>query len=194
MSTDFEGRWTHEPVATSRDGEDLLVTCVEGSDAWRRTSYGFIHDSEHALVRPVEPESAVEVVFVADFSSQFDQAGVFLTWDEEHWIKAGCEYADGRLQLGAVVTHTHSDWSVCPVGWLGRAVRIRASWSGDAVTVRAGLDGEPLQLVRVAPFPVPDGATPEAGPFTCAPTRAGLVTRFTAWDVVPADASLHPED
>lgn len=188
------GTWTHPPVTTATEGGDLLVTAREGSDAWRHTSYGFVHDDEHALLAPFAPGQAVEVVFVADFSQQFDQAGVFLRRDDEHWVKAGCEYADGRLQVGAVVTDVRSDWSVRPVDWLGQAVRVRLSWAGDAVTIRAGLDGGPLDLVRVAPFVGPGDDAVQAGPFTCAPTRAGLTTRFTAWQVGAADASLHPGD
>lgn len=44
------GRWTHAPVSAVAEGEDLVVTAAENSDAWRLTSYGFIHDSEHALL------------------------------------------------------------------------------------------------------------------------------------------------
>ncbi|MFN8200741.1 MAG: DUF1349 domain-containing protein, partial [Nakamurella multipartita] len=70
------GRWTHAPAAVvERDG-DLLVTAVEGSDAWRVTSYGFVHDSEHALVVPFANGSAMEVEFTAVFREQFDQAGL----------------------------------------------------------------------------------------------------------------------
>lgn len=46
------GHWTTEPAAVTEDGEDLLITAVKGSDAWRITSYGFVHDSEHALRMP----------------------------------------------------------------------------------------------------------------------------------------------
>lgn len=184
------GAWTHPPVSTHRDGDHLLVEAVEASDAWRHTSYGFVHDSEHALVAPLADGEATEVAFVAAFTEQFDQAGVFVGVDDETWIKAGVEFADGAPQVGAVVTHGSSDWSVAPVPeWDGRVVRVRASRSGDAVTIRAGIDGEPLRLVRVAPFPV--GADVVAGPLCCAPSRAGLIVRFTEWSVGPADASLH---
>ena len=44
-----DGRWTTEPESVAAAGDDLLVTAVEGSDAWRHTSYGFVHDTEHAL-------------------------------------------------------------------------------------------------------------------------------------------------
>src|SRR5215204_4190463 len=44
------GEWTHLPLSATEQGDDLLVTAAEGRDAWRTTSYGFIHDSEHALL------------------------------------------------------------------------------------------------------------------------------------------------
>jgi hypothetical protein len=65
--------------------------------------------------------------FAADFSSQFDQAGIFVRESDERWIKAGVEQADGVLG-GAVVTDGLSDWSVGAVPeWSGRQVRPRES-------------------------------------------------------------------
>jgi uncharacterized protein len=184
------GRWTHPPVAVSVDGTDLLVTAAEGSDAWLTTSYGFVHDDPHALVTPLPNGRAVEVCFTADFADQFDQAGVFFAVSKTEWIKAGVEFADGYPQLGAVVTHGHSDWSVAPVPeWSGRRVTVRASRAGDAVTVRARCEDGPWRLVRLAHLD-PD-AVVEAGPFCCAPTRAGLVVRFHSWTISDADAALH---
>ena len=185
-----DGIWTTPPAAVREDGPDLLVTAVEGSDAWRTTSYGFVHDTEHALVAPLPQDAAVEVVFTAAFEEQFDQAGVFLRASHECWVKAGVEFADGHPQVGAVVTNPVSDWSVARVDeWLGRRVRVRVSRSGDALTIRAGLDGEPLHLVRVAPFPA--GAEAQAGPLVCAPSRAGLTVAFHEWLAGAPDDFLH---
>ncbi|WP_382310256.1 DUF1349 domain-containing protein [Herbiconiux sp. UC225_62] len=185
-----EGVWTTPPAASVADGPDLLVTAVEGSDAWRTTSYGFVHDTEHALLTPFARDSAVEVEFTADFEGQFDQAGLFLRIADDRWVKAGLEFSEGSLQLGAVVTAPTSDWSLAPVpSWKGRHVTIRASWTGDAVTLRARVDDEPLRLVRVLPFP-PD-AVAWAGPLVSAPSRADLTVRFHAWRVTAPDAALH---
>lgn len=184
------GRWTAPPVAAREEEDALLVTAAEGSDAWRTTSYGFVHDTEHALLAPFEPETAVEVTFAGDFSRQFDQAGVFVRVDDETWVKAGVEFADGALQLGAVVTRGLSDWSVAPVpDWSGRAITVRVSRSGDALTVRARAGDDPFRLVRLTPLD-PE-ARAEAGPFTCAPTRAGLTVRFASWTRTAPDGSLH---
>lgn len=188
-----DGTWTTEPAHSAVADDGLRVTAREGSDAWRITSYGFIHDSEHALLAPLELGSAVEVQFRLDFSSQFDQAGIFVKVDDETWTKAGVELSDGEESLGAVVTQGTSDWSLSPVTeWAGRLVTVRGSRSGDALTIRARVDDEPWRLVRVAPLSADADVT--AGPFCCAPSRDDLTVHFTSWRSTPADASLHPDD
>ena len=186
--------WTHAPLSASQDGHDLCVTAVEGSDAWRTTTYGFVHDSEHALIAPFALDSAMEVEFTASFSHQFDQAGIFIRVSSERWVKAGVEFADGRPQIGAVVTDGLSDWSLAPApDWAGQRILMRVSRSGDALTIRAERsDYDDLQLIRVVPF------APElvafAGPCACAPTRAGLTVRFHSWRSGQPDLSHHETD
>ena len=185
----WPGRWLNPPAEAVEDGDELLVTAVAGSDAWRHTSYGFVHDSAHALLSPLAVGQALEVDFRADFTGQFDQAGLMIRADAEHWVKAGCEFADGVLNLGAVVTLGKSDWSTGAVDdWNGRWITVRASRAEDAITVRAAVDGGPFRLVRVAPFVA--GAA-EAGPYLCAPTRPGFQARFLACRIGPADVALH---
>ena len=114
------GSWTTEPSDVVIGGDGMRVTAREGSDAWRTTSYGFVHDTEHALLAPFPQDSAVEVSFRLDFSGQFDQAGVFVRVDETNWIKTGVELSDGTESVGAVVTRGVSDWSLSPVPeWSG---------------------------------------------------------------------------
>jgi len=185
-----EPAWLNPPLATKQDGGDLLVTAKSGSDFWRATSYGFVHDDGHGLLVSFPSGTAVEVTFLADFSEQFDQAGALIHADGLNWIKAGVEFCDGAPQLGAVVTREVSDWSTAPVpDWAGGLVTIRASRTGDAVTVRARRENGPWQLVRLAPFPA--GAQASAGPMICAPTREDLTVRFTRFAIGPADSTLH---
>lgn len=185
-----DGTWRNPPAAVATEGEHLLVTAEAGSDAWRHTSYGFVHDSAHALLAPMPLGSAVEVEFALELTAQFDQAGAWLHVSPTHWVKAGVERSDGVAHVGAVVTERRSDWSASPVPrWEGRRVTVRLSRAGDAVTVRARPDDEPFQLVRLLPL---DPTLPaSAGPFCASPTRAGLTVRFTAWRTGEADAALH---
>lgn len=185
-----DGTWTHEPDGSMIVPGALEVTAREGSDAWRTTAYGFIHESEHGLLATLAVGEAMEVSFRAPWDGQFDQAGVFVRIDTEHWVKAGVEYADGHLGLGAVVTAGGSDWSVGHVDdWLTSEITIRVSRWSDALIVRARADDGPWRLVRVAPF---DGEAPaSAGPLIAAPTRAGLTATFTRWVRDDADTDLH---
>lgn len=188
------GQWTRPPVAVTEDGEALLVTAAEGSDWWRTTSYGFIHDNGHALLKDFPAESSMEVSFLLDYTEQFDQCGIFIWGDDAHWLKATVEYSDGFPQLGAVVTDGLSDWSTGRISeWIGKHVTIRVSRSGSAVTIRArlsdGAEGDDERLVRLAPL------NPErhwrAGPLICAPSRAGLRVRMMSWREGQADKALH---
>jgi uncharacterized protein len=182
--------WLNPPLSAEPDGDALVVTTRDGGDFWRTTAYGFVHDDGHALLTAFPPGSAIEVEFVAGLEELYDQAGLMVRVDAETWIKAGVELSDGLPQLGAVVTHGRSDWSMAPVpDWGGRRVTVRASRAGDAVTVRARCEDEPWRMVRLAPLD-PD-ATAAAGPFCCSPTRAGLAVRFTRFATGPADAALH---
>jgi regulation of enolase protein 1 (concanavalin A-like superfamily) len=183
------GEWSVPPAATRVDGSDLLVRPRDRSDLWRVTSYGFVHDDGHGLLVDLPDGTAVEVSFLADFTEQFDQAGILVRADETHWVKCGVEYADGAPQVGAVVTREVSDWSTAPFPeWHGREVTVRVSRRGDALTVRARAGGD-WQLVRLAPID-PD-LTWRAGPSCCSPTHDGLEVRFTGWAIGPADAALH---
>ena len=187
-----DGVWTNQPEKVTLQGSDLMVESKQGSDAWRHTSYGFVAASEHALLAPFEAGQAVEVEFTAQVQGQFDQAGLFIRASDEHWIKTGLEFADGKLHAGAVVTNVQSDWSSAPhPQWHNKRVVVRASWTGDALTIRAGLSGEPLELVRVAPFS-PDGPV-GAGPYAAAPTTAGFTATFHSWRITAADTALHDD-
>lgn len=184
------GVWSRAPEHSETRGDTLLVTAVQGSDAWRHTSYGFLRDGAHALLAPFRDGAATEVELTVAFSAQFDQAGVLVRVSAEHWVKAGVEQVDGVPHVGAVVTDGRSDWSVAPVPeWAGRRVLVRVSWTGDALTVRAGVADGPPRLVRVLPF-TPAGPV-AAGPYVCAPSRAGLTVAFHAWRDGEADARLH---
>lgn len=186
-----DATWLNPPVAVGRDGDALVVTAAESSDFWRRTAYGFVHDSGHALLSGLAVGEAVEVSFAASMSQLYDQAGLIVRVDERNWLKAGLEWSDAALQMSVVSTRDMSDWSMRAVPtWAGESVTVRASLTEDAVTVRARCGGA-WSLERVAPFPA--GAPVLAGPMLCAPTRAGLQVRFTRFARGPADSALHAD-
>jgi hypothetical protein len=167
----------------------LKVTTIHESDFWRNTSYGFVHDSGHALLTDFPANSSMEVTFTLDYSGQFDQAGIIVHSDSQHWIKAGVESADGLPQVGAVVTSINSDWSLAPVaGWFGKEVTVRASRTHDALTIRARC-GDEDQLIRLAP--IDSSLSWSAGPHCASPVSTSLEAMFIRWTHGDADLTLH---
>jgi hypothetical protein len=189
-----EGAWSREPVIATLDATGALtVVAAEGSDWWRDTAYGFRHENGHALLRRWDAGTAIEVDFeLSGFTGDFDQAGLSVMVDAENWIKAGVEFSDGHMQLGAVVTTGASDWSTGRADeWVGSVVTVRASRMADAVVIRARSSIDPeWRLVRVARFAHESALI---GPMVCAPTRSGLTVRFLGWRATEADTELHPE-
>ena len=184
-----QGIWLNPPVKATQEKSHLKVTTIHESDFWRNTSYGFVHDSGHALLSDFPVNSSMEVTFVLDYSGQFDQAGIIVYSDSQHWIKAGVESADGFPQVGAVVTSVNSDWSLAPVpGWMGKLVTVRASRTTDALTIRARC-GEDDQLIRLAPIDA--SLSWSAGPHCASPISNSLEVTFTQWTHGDADLALH---
>ena len=184
-----QGVWLNPPAKSTQENSYLKVTTIHESDFWRNTSYGFVHDSGHALLKEFPAHSSMEVTFLLDYSGQFDQAGIIVYSDSQHWIKAGVESADGLPQVGAVVTSVNSDWSLAPIpGWMGKQVTVRASRTTDALTIRARC-GEEFQLIRLAPMD--SSLSWSAGPHCASPVSQSLDVTFTSWTHGEADIALH---
>jgi regulation of enolase protein 1 (concanavalin A-like superfamily) len=161
-------RWLNEPREWSGDASGLTVVAEPDTDFWRTTHYGFVRDSGHFA-----DTGQLALRFKGDFAAQYDQAGLMLRVDAEHWIKCGIEL-DGELWLSVVVTNGVSDWSQQPApapdadGWY----EIRAVRDHDSVQISCG--GQP---VRLAPFP---GGPCQSGPMCAAPKGPGFTARFRA--------------
>jgi uncharacterized protein len=184
------GEWLNPPPKFEVDDAGLAVTSGHESDFWNHTGYDFVHDNGHALLVPFGPNTAMEVEFSADWTHPFDQAGLFVYANADNWVKAGVEFADGVLGVGAVVTAVNSDWSVGHVPeWSGKPIRVRVSRTANSVTVRARAGEEPWRLVRLAPIAA--DLEWHAGPLVASPSRAGLVVRFNSWEILEADSALH---
>ena len=184
------GTWLHEPAEHHVINDDLVISTDCESDFWRETGYGFTHYSGHALLTDFPANSAMEVEFAADWTHEFDQAGLLLHADDAHWVKAGVEVADGVLGLGAVVTDGMSDWSVGQVSeWMEQRIRVRVSRGTDAIIARARVGDEPWRLVRLAP--IDPNLNWSAGPLAASPTREGLQVTFHAWETDFPDRDIH---
>ncbi|KAL7565796.1 hypothetical protein ACA910_015576 [Epithemia clementina (nom. ined.)] len=123
-----DGKW--ELVERENEGNaaaaSLIIYPAAKKDFWRRTYYEplLIKDDGALLYATLKYRDnncyyyyyTVETCFClyASPSCQFDQAGLMIRLNAQHWIKTGIEVVDRKARLSCVVTNIYSDWSTQP--------------------------------------------------------------------------------
>ncbi|WP_433699239.1 DUF1349 domain-containing protein [Nocardiopsis sp. CA-288880] len=170
-----EMTWLNEPPHWTEDDGVLTVTTGSRTDFWRRTHYGFVHDDGHFRHATATGDFTLQATFGGGYEVQYDQVGLMVRADEEHWVKAGVEFTEGALNLSTVLTRGHSDWSVVPLAHTGE-VTLRVIRTGDALNVQY-LDGDAgWRLLRLGYLPLPESC--QVGVMCCSPEREGFRAVF----------------
>ena len=180
----FEGmQWLNDPPHWSLDGGLLHVVTAERTDFWRLTSCGECRDNGHFYYLALAGDFSVTLTVTARFEGLYDQAGLMVRADEEHWLKAGGEVFAGATQLSTVVTRGFSDWSVAP--WDGGGnLKVRVARRGSALRVEHMSGAGHWALLRDAYLEMP--ARVDVGAMCCSPERAGFEATFRDFTVGPA--------
>ena len=114
--------WTNEPkIQSIVAGKGLKVIPKPGTDHWRKTYVSppsqADRTSSHGLLYKM-PANVSKWSAVTKFSMTiidlYDQAGLMVLVDNQHWLKTGIEYEGGKPCMSCVVTNGESDWNFVP--------------------------------------------------------------------------------
>lgn len=187
MRSKFE--WINEPATWRYENNALSVITDDHTDFWRHTWYGFEHFSGHIFATDVADDFTFQVKIRADFSTLYDQAGLMLMLDGQHWLKAGIEYNDGAPAIGSVLTLQKSDWATGIFPGDPREFWLRLTRKKDALRLQYSSDGLCWPLLRLCHFPA---GPVKVGVMCCTPERRGLAVEFIDLSLTPAmDKALH---
>lgn len=178
-----DGAWLNEPERWSADGDSLQIVTDNATDFWRETHYGFTRDSGHFLGFSAGDAFTAELRVRADFQALYDQAGIMVRVDAQHWVKAGIEFSDGRAMLASVLTDGRSDWATAPYEHDAGDFWMRATVANGVLRLQVSADGKLWPLMRLAPFP--KASSYLVGPMACTPERAGLNVEFSGFRLMP---------
>ena len=173
--------WYNEPEKWQIGERSLSMFVTPKTDFWRVTHYGFTVDDGPFYYTEVGGEFEVKVKISGEYRTRFDQMGLMLRIDEKTWIKAGVEYVNEKVNLSAVVTHGHSDWSVNELTHLPKAVWLKAVRRLDAVEMSFSLDGEFYSMMRLAFFPA--GRSIMVGLTAASPDGEGFDALFEEFEI-----------
>ena len=185
-----DGVWLNEPERWAAEGDGLQIVTDKATDFWCETHYGFNRDSGHFLGFPTGEAFTAELRAQTDFQELYDQAGIMVRIDAQHWVKAGIEFSDGRAMLASVLTDERSDWTTAPYGHDASDFWVRATVDNGVLRLQVSADGKLWPLMRLAPFP--KASSYLVGPMACTPERDGLKVLFTTFRLSsPLGKNLH---
>ncbi|WP_312994605.1 DUF1349 domain-containing protein [Chryseobacterium flavum] len=144
--------WFNEPEKWEIKNNRLSLFVTPQSDYWRVSHYGFTVDDAPFYYAVYGGEFEAKVKISANYKARFDQMGIMLRTDKDHYIKAGVEFVDGKYNLSTVVTHEKSDWSVITLDKIPPAIWIKAVRRLDAVEIFYSFDDKNYTMMRNAYF------------------------------------------
>ena len=181
--------WINEPQQWDYQNDKLTVVTDDHTDFWRKTWYGFERFSGHIYATDAADDFTFQVKVCADFNTLYDQAGIMLMADDQHWLKAGIEYNDGAPAIGSVLTLGHSDWATGIFSGDPRTFWLRLTHKGDSLRLQYSTDGRHWPLLRLSYFPA---VSVKVGVMCCTPERQGLEVEFLDITLTPPlDKALH---
>ena len=193
------------------DGSSLTLYAPAKKDFWSKTFYNpiLIKSDASALLGeiPVQLEVTVKVDFEFSPVSQFDQAGLLVYIDHDHWMKCGIEYCDGLPRLSVVVCNVFSDWSTQPWNATSISLKVHKVNQSDSLVVEAapvGSSNDNFHFIRIAHLSnrstenngSADAALPwMVGPYAACPIQQkGCKVLFTNFSIGPREASMHSSE
>jgi regulation of enolase protein 1 (concanavalin A-like superfamily) len=193
-------------------------------DFWRKTYYEPVLIKDDAPVAHVTLDMQKWYTITTSFTltavRQFDQAGLYIRIDSQHWIKAGIEVVDQKPRLSAVVTNVYSDWSTqswemyttdkqstivkccLRIHCRGESFVVEAKQDGDWEFVRIAhlspnvvYPNDPIQSEGTFQGPVPPSGKLWAGVFAASPEdQRGAFVDFEDFSVVAGSSFEHNAD
>jgi regulation of enolase protein 1 (concanavalin A-like superfamily) len=141
--------WLNEPSSWSiTPTQQLKIRVPSKSDFWRITHYGFTVDDGPFYYTTFGGEFETKVKVSGNYQTTYDQAGIMLRINAEHWIKTGIEFVNGKQNISTVVTHKTSDWSVIQLEQAPQFIWIKAIRRLDAVEIFYSYDDKNYTMMR----------------------------------------------
>jgi uncharacterized protein len=177
-------KWFNEPSKWSDDGDVIVVSVEPRTDFWRITDYDFIRDNGHIYGEDVKSDFELSVRIRANYTAQFDQAGVAIRVDDGHWIKTGVELFEGELWFSVVITADHSNWIIAKLPRDFGVLNLSLVRRRDAIRISRSTDDNDPQFAAIA-YLEPD-ASALVGVMCASPDGEGFTVHFSDFKLLIA--------
>jgi uncharacterized protein len=185
-----DGVWLNEPERWTAGGDSLQSLLTKALISGAKPIMTLVAIAGIFWVFRLAMAFTAELHVQSDFQALYDQAGIVVRIDAQHWVKAGIEFSDGRAMLASVLTDKRSDWTTAPYEHDACDFWLRPTVDNGVLRLQVSADGKVWPLMRLAPFP--RASSYLVGPMACTPERDGLKVMFTTFRLPsPLGKNLH---
>jgi regulation of enolase protein 1 (concanavalin A-like superfamily) len=177
--------WFNE-APTHHFDDGLHLRTQGNTDFWQRTHYGFRRDDGHCLFTRATGDFQFSCRAVFAPESQYDQCGLMVRSDENHWIKQSTEYENPTIsRLGSVVTNLgYSDWATQDVSSAIGERWYRMTREDNDFTLEWSADGVQWDQMRITHLHDAQD-TISVGLYACSPKGEGFNCSFHNFRLTP---------
>lgn len=177
--------WRNAPKQYAVQPERISIITEPNTDLWQRTYYGFQNDNAPMLQMATDTAYFSFTVKTEFHSKQrFDQCGIVVYNDSNHWLKASVEFEPAGFQrLGSVVTNRgYSDWATTDIAADITQMWYRLSRRSSDFRVEYSLDGKDFHQMRICHL---EGAaeTIHFGLYACSPENSSFEAVFSEFQL-----------
>ena len=191
--TDYNGEWLNPPKTYDIHDTYIRLISQPQTDFWQKTNYGYQRNTGHAYLLPIEKNAFTFDVCVSfEGKELYDQAGLFLYFDEDNWAKASLENGlNGTLMLGSVITHSgYSDWAIAfEMKQSVSAIYYRLHKKENDFLIEYSLDGKQYNELRM--FHLHVERELRLGIYACSPMNSSFEAIMDHWHLQPLQWSEH---
>lgn len=201
------GDWLNKPSTQIVKDDSVVITTDPITDFWQRSYYGFRNDNAPALLFDSNDNFTLTVKTRFVYQKQFDQCGLIIYLDSEHWFKASIEYENSTFsRLGSVVTNFgYSDWATSDIE-TPTEIFYRLSRRGPDFLVESSYDGLTFSQMRIfhlhllgetslrmgsANPPLPAESPVRFGFYACSPSDSSFSAEFSHIKLEPCQWLAH---
>lgn len=182
-------QWFNEPPYWSEEEDGITIHSAPQTDFWRVTAQNGIRDNAHFYYQSWTGNFQADVRVSGAFTGLWDQAGMMIRVDEQHWVKCSSEFFEEQAHACCVATREISDWSIVDLPLNLTSLFLRIERKASTIAVYYALDGEQYRLLRLLHFAPAEKI--DVGLYCASPEGPGFTAYYQGFQVqaLPLEAS-----
>lgn len=178
--------WKNKPRIFSSGESHIQWETSPQTDLWKRTYYGFSKINAPFYYIDREGNFTFSLRVLSETVNTYDQAGLFLMANEDHWVKASVEFENAEFsRLGSVVTTAgYSDWASVDIPPAIAPKWFRISRLSNDFLLEVSDDGTNFTQMRLFHLPGAPRIV-RVGAYACSPGNSSFKTHFSEFQISP---------